>query len=97
MAPFNVVIRDVPDEGLAGLLNHLAQAGFSRPMVTPADDESPTTTPPGEKRVMTDLPAEWRLVNERSGVSYAWPQETDDYDRYRIFAGTKSAGSPGLR
>src|SRR5207237_2553461 len=69
VAPFNVVLEDVPDEGLAPLLHQLAQAGFSRPIVVPA---SPATAAARDEDVaaMTPLLTEWRLLGERAGMSY---------------------------
>jgi hypothetical protein len=38
-----------------------------------------------------DLPDDWRLVREREGESYQWPEERDRYSRYRVFMGTTRA------
>jgi hypothetical protein len=100
MAPFNVMVEAVADHDLARLLNHIAEAGFREPRVFPADPDaaagvlssgpSPPTpssssaTPEGD----VAIPEEWRVVAERSGVTYAWPKSLDTYDRYRLFAGT---------
>lgn len=92
MTLFDILIKDVPDGSLAPLLTEIANAGFTRPVVMPASPETGTPSaaaPPA----MTDLPDDWRMVAEREAVSYGWPEEVDDYDRYRIFAGTTSGGT----
>ena len=38
-----------------------------------------------------DLAEGWRLVRERKGESYQWPEERDRYARYRVFVGTTRA------
>jgi hypothetical protein len=35
-----------------------------------------------------DLPEDWRLVGERDGESYRWPNGRDRYSPYRVFMGT---------
>jgi hypothetical protein len=35
-----------------------------------------------------DLPEEWRLVQERDGESYRWPNGRDRYAPYRVYVGT---------
>jgi hypothetical protein len=83
MSPFDVLIREVPDVRLGGLLTKLHADGFN-PVVTPATavavaDESPLGS-------AQDLPTEWRLARELENQSYAWPELRDDYVRYRVFA-----------
>src|SRR5690348_6637447 len=94
MAPFDVVVKDVPDDALAPFLREIARAGFPHPIVieagaTPAP-ASPLASPNASK---TELPEEWSLIDEREGVTYAWPEETDEYDRYRVYAGTTADGT----
>jgi len=85
MSRFDVLIREVPDVRLGGLLTKLHADGFN-PVVTlatavAAADEAPTALGSAE-----DLPTEWRLVRELENQSYAWPESRDDYMRYRVFA-----------
>jgi hypothetical protein len=35
-----------------------------------------------------DLPEDWRLVREREGESYRWPNARDRYKPYRVFMAT---------
>jgi hypothetical protein len=92
MSPFSVTLLQVPDRELGPLLTQLAQAGFNNPIIKPvgADDAPGTVTasPPGH---MADLPENWRVVREREGQSYQWPEERDRYSRYRVFMGTTRA------
>ena len=78
-------------------LTHLARAGFLNPVITPvaADSGAPAAGGTG----IGDLPEEWRLVRERSGESYQWPELHDRYSRYRVFigaTGTEGAVHLGL-
>jgi hypothetical protein len=88
MCPFSVTLQHVPDRELGPLLLHLAQAGFHDPIIKPvgADGTSDQAAPAGGRTA--DLPEDWRLVREREGESYQWPEERERYSRYRVFIGT---------
>jgi hypothetical protein len=89
MCPFSVTVRHVPDRELGPLLLQLAQAGFHNPIIQPvgADGTSEkTAAPAGERKA--DLPEDWRLVLEREGQSYQWPDTRERYSPYRVFIGT---------
>jgi hypothetical protein len=79
MCPFSVTVQDVPDRQLGPLLTRLAEAGFDHPVISPAGGGS------------LDLPDEWRVVGEREGESYGWPNGRDRYEPYRVFMGTTRA------
>jgi hypothetical protein len=89
MCPFSVTVHHVPDRELGPLLTRLAEAGFDNPAIdhVGADegpDEAATPSPPRP----LDLPEDWRLVRERDGESYGWPNGRDRYKPYRVFIGT---------
>jgi hypothetical protein len=90
--PFSVTLERVPDRELGPLLIQLAQAGFHDPIIKPVDANgaSGEGTPPahGPK---SDLAEGWRLVREREGESYQWPEGRERYSRYRVFIGTTRA------
>jgi hypothetical protein len=90
--PFSVTLERVPDRELGPLLIQLAQAGFHNPIVKPvhADGASGEGAAPvhGPR---PDLAEVWRLVREREGESYQWPEERELYSRYRVFIGTTRA------
>lgn len=90
--PFSVTLEHVPDPELGPLLIQLAQAGFHHPLITPVDSDGATddgaAPVPGPA---ADLVEDWRLVRERKGESYQWPEERDRYARYRVFIGTTRA------
>jgi hypothetical protein len=90
--PFSVTLERVPDRELGPLLIQLAQAGFHDPIIKPVDANgaSGEGTPPahGPK---ADLAEGWRLVREREGESYQWPDGRERYSRYRVFIGTTRA------
>jgi hypothetical protein len=92
MCPFSVTLRHVPDRELGGLLIWLAQAGFHNPIIEPvhADRASGGEAIPAHGRRM-DLADDWRLVREREGESYQWPEGRERYSRYRVFIGTTRA------
>jgi hypothetical protein len=99
LSPFSVTLQHVPDRELGPLLTHLAQAGFLNPVITPvaADRDKALGAPASGGTGIGDLPAEWRLVHERSGESYQWPDERDQYTRYRVFMGaTRAEGAVHL-
>jgi hypothetical protein len=91
--PFSVTLERVPDRELGPLLIQLAQAGFHNPTIKPVDvdgapaEDARATGP----RAAADLVEDWRLVRERKGESYQWPDERDRYARYRVFIGTTRA------
>jgi hypothetical protein len=92
VCPFSVTLQHVPDRELGPLLIQLAQAGFHNPIIKPVD----AAGTPGEvaapaRGPRADLPEDWRLMREREGESYQWPEERDHYSRYRVFIGTTRA------
>jgi len=92
MCPFSVTLQHVPDRELGPLLMQLAQAGFHSPIIEPvgADGEAGEGAAP-DRGPRADLADDWRLVREREGESYKWPDERDRYTRYRVFLGTTRA------
>jgi hypothetical protein len=92
MSPFSVTVQRVPDRELGPLLSRLSQAGFDNPVIDHVDAEGVVEEPDAPARdESADLPQDWRLVREREGESYRWPQERDRYSRYRVFLGTTRA------
>jgi hypothetical protein len=92
MCPFSVTLQHVPDRELGPLLLQLAQAGFHNPIIKPVDGDGASTNaaaPAGGRTA--DLPEDWRLVREREGQSYQWPDTREHYARYRVFIGTTRA------
>jgi hypothetical protein len=90
--PFSVTLQHVPDRELGPLLLQLAQAGFHNPIIKPVDGDGASTNaaaPAGGRTA--DLPEDWRLVREREGQSYQWPDTREHYARYRVFIGTTRA------
>ncbi len=90
--PFSVTLQHVPDRELGPLLLQLAQAGFHNPIIKPVDGDGASTNaaaPAGGRTA--DLPEAWRLVRERDGQSYQWPDTREHYARYRVFIGTTRA------
>jgi hypothetical protein len=89
MSPFSVTVQHVPDRELGPLLIQLAQAGFHSPIIKPvgADGAASEAAAPahGSK---ANLAEDWRLVRERHGEAYQWPEEREHYSRYRVFLGT---------
>jgi hypothetical protein len=92
MCPFSVTVQHVPDRELGPLLSRLSQAGFDNPVIdhVGADGAGEQSGAPARDG-LADLPQDWRLVREREGESYRWPQERDRYSRYRVFLGTTRA------
>jgi hypothetical protein len=92
MSPFSVTLRHVPDRELGPLLSQLSRAGFDNPVVDyiAADDEAERAGGPA-RGGPADLPEDWRIVRERKGESYGWPQGRDSYSPYRVFVGTTRA------
>jgi len=92
MCPFSVTVQHVPDRELGPLLTRLAEAGFDHPIISHvgADGASDNAAAPARARPL-DLPEDWRLVREREGESYRWPNGRDRYKPYRVFMGTTRA------
>jgi hypothetical protein len=89
MCPFSVILEHVPDRELGPLLTRLAAAGFDSPTIRPVSaDRARGKAAASARRRQADLPEEWRLVRERGGEAYQWPEERDHYSRYRVFMGT---------
>ena len=90
--PFSVTLERVPDRELGPLLIQLAQAGFHNPTVKPVDADGASGEGVAPARGPgPDLAEVWRLVRERDGESYQWPEERELYSRYRVFIGTTRA------
>ncbi len=92
MCPFSVTVHHVPDRELGPLLTRLAEAGFDNPAIDHVGGEGGVSeaATPGPARPL-DLPEDWRLVREREGESYGWPNGRDRYEPYRVFMGTTRA------
>ena len=92
MCPFSVTVQHVPDRELGPLLSQLSRAGFDNPTINYVDaDNAVEGAARRDPRESADLPEDWRVVRERKGESYRWPQERDRYSRYRVFVGTTRA------
>jgi hypothetical protein len=92
MSPFSVTLQHVPDRELGPLLIQLAQAGFQNPIIKPVDAGGAAAEAAAPARgPRADLAEGWRLVREREGQSYQWPEERERYSRYRVFMGTTRA------
>ena len=92
MCPFSVTLQNVPDRELGPLLLQLAQAGFHNPIIEPLGaDRTSGKTAASAGGATADLPEDWRLVREREGQSYQWPDKRERYSRYRVFMGTTHA------
>ena len=90
--PFSVTLERVPDRELGPLLIQLAQAGFHHPTIKPVDVDGASVEDARDSgQRAADLVEDWRLVRERKGESYQWPEERDRYVRYRVFIGTTRA------
>jgi hypothetical protein len=92
MCPFSVTLQQVPDRELGPLLARLAEAGFDNPIIdhVGADGASDEAAAPA-RAGPPDLPEAWRLLRERKGESYRWPNGRDRYKPYRVFMGTTRA------
>src|SRR5450755_63049 len=89
MCPFSVTLQNVPDRELGPLLTQLSQAGFDRPVIKLVGADGASEKADGRARRRTaDLPYDWRMVREREGESYRWPNGRDRYSPYRVFIGT---------
>jgi hypothetical protein len=89
MCPFSVTVPHVPDRELGPLLTRLAEAGFDNPIIdhVGAEGASENAAAPARGGPM-DLAEDWRVVREREGESYRWPNGRDRYSPYRVFMGT---------
>jgi hypothetical protein len=90
--PFSVTLERVPDRELGPLLIQLAQAGFRNPLIKPVDADGAAGERADPARgPSADLAEDWRLVQEREGQSYQWPEQRERYSRYRVFMGVTRA------
>jgi hypothetical protein len=90
MSPFSVTVQHVADRDLGPLLTRLAEAGFNNPTIDHVGQDGAPAVAPGRAGPQ-DLPLDWRLVREREGESYGWPNGRDRYVPYRVFLGTTRA------
>jgi hypothetical protein len=76
-------------------------AGFATPTLTPvaargANPEPGVANSPGSLADPfdrdADLPETWLLVREIDGQSYAWPEERERYDEYKVCMGDAPSG-----
>src|SRR4029453_4264621 len=91
MSPFSVTLPQVADQELGPLLIHLAEAGYHNPVIKPLSSTRSPGKGAGARGVRADsadLPRDWRVVLEKEGESYQWPEVRDRYSRYRVFVGT---------
>lgn len=89
MSPFSVTVQNVPDRELGPLLTQLSRAGFDGPIIRSVGaDGTPDQADTVARERAADLPEDWRLVREREGESYRWPNGRDHYSPYRVFMGT---------
>jgi hypothetical protein len=92
MSPFSVTVPNVPDRELGPLLTQLFEAGFDNPIITPVGADGASSQAAARARGgAADLAGDWRLVREREGESYRWPQGRDRYAPYRVFMATTRA------
>ena len=92
MSPFSVTVPNVPDRELGPLLTQLSEAGFDNPIITPVGADGAAAKAAARARGgPADLAGDWRLVREREGESYRWPQGRDRYAPYRVFMATTRA------
>jgi hypothetical protein len=92
MCPFSVTVPNVPDRELGPLLMQLSRAGFESPIIKSlgADGASDNVDSVARRRAV-DLPEDWRLLAERDGESYRWPNGRERYSPYRVFIATTRA------
>jgi hypothetical protein len=89
MSPFSVTVQRVPDGELGPLLIQLAQAGFPNPIIKPVGvDGAASAVTAAAHGSKPDLAEDWRIVRERKGEAYQWPEGRERYSRYRVFLGT---------
>jgi hypothetical protein len=98
VCPFSITVQHVPDRELGPLLTRLAEAGFENPIIKHVGADDPSDNAAAAAPVgPLDLPEEWRLVREREGESYRWPNGLDRYKPYRVFMGaTRAEGAVQL-
>jgi hypothetical protein len=90
MSPFSVTVQDVPDRELGALVSKLVAAGFDSPVIEAVG----ANRAPSRAATPTDLPTDWRLVEEREAQSYRWPKRRDHYAPYRVFVGATRGEGP---
>jgi hypothetical protein len=89
VSPFSVTLAQVADQELGPLLILLADAGYHKPVIKPVSSTRPSgKAAKGVRADSADLPRDWRVVLEKEGESYQWPEVRDRYSRYRVFVGT---------
>jgi hypothetical protein len=88
MSPFTVTLHHVPDRELGPLLSRLAEAGFDNPGIEHVEADGAPVRAASNRGGPLDLPEDWRLMREREGESYGWPDGRDRYEPYRVFVGT---------
>jgi hypothetical protein len=91
MSPFSVTVQRVPDRELGPLLTRLAEAGFDNPTIEHVGQDGADEAAAPGRTGPQDLPLDWRLVREREGESYGWPNGRDRYVPYRVFMATTRA------
>jgi hypothetical protein len=89
MSPFSVTLQNVPDRELGPLLTQLSLAGFDSPVIKALGADGDSELADALDRARTgSLPESWRLLRERDGESYGWPNGRDRYSTYRVFMAT---------
>jgi hypothetical protein len=100
VAPYEVTYQNVPDEIVSDLLKATNALGLGTPLLSPVGlDTQPTIEVPSPRPPRklahsngdADLPVDWKLVREIPNQSYAWPMAREEYETYRIYAGTTAA------
>jgi hypothetical protein len=76
-------ILEISDEGIATLRDALNPASSD-------GEQSPEKIRPAAAEI--ELPKEWQLVREDSGVRYTWGEDHDIYDPFLIYEGWTSKG-----
>ena len=85
------IIIEFPDESLSAL------ASLTTRPSTPSGTAAVATVAPADVSGQpVELPADWRLIERRTGETYAWPKETDVYVTFDVYEGTTSAGTVRL-
>jgi hypothetical protein len=92
MSPFSVTLQNVPDRELGPLLTQLSLAGFDSPVIKALGaDVDPELAHALDRARTGSLPDSWRMLQERDGESYGWPNGRDRYSTYRVFMATTRA------
>lgn len=81
------VILEISDEGVATLRDAVNP-------LSPGDEQPPEKTRPSAAEV--ELPKEWQLVDEDSGVRYTWGEDHDIYDPFLTYEARTSQGKVRL-